>query len=97
MNLSGADLADNVLNVLMPSNGNLMKLNNSSLFPFKRDKVIKLCQEAAKVFIAANEGNGKNSEALVGVRAPAKVFGSIYGRYFDLLKMFENFGLPDDR
>lgn len=38
-----------------------------------------------------------NETSLLCLRAPTKVFGSLYGRYTDLLKFFENFGIPDDR
>ena len=38
-----------------------------------------------------------NDTTLTEVRPPAKVFGSIYGRYYDLMRLFENFGFPDDR
>lgn len=30
------------------------------------------------------------------MRAPVKVYGCIYGRYHDLLRLFQNFGNPDD-
>ena len=53
---------------------------NSSLFPFKKDKVMRLCQDAIKLV--------KAESSLVGVRTPAKIFGSIYGRFYDLLRLF---------
>lgn len=92
-NLSGMELIDNIISILLPTGG-YHKVSPTSLFPFKRDKIIKLCEEAAKVFL---NSQGSKSDSLVGVRAPVKVFGGLYGRYYDLLKMFENFGIPDDR
>jgi hypothetical protein len=34
---------------------------------------------------------------LIGARSPTKIFGSIYGRFQDLLNIFENFGYPDEK
>ena len=72
--LSCLELADSVLQTLM----SLSK--GSTLFPFKREKVVRLSQETARVVL--------KESSLVGVRPPAKIFGSIYGRFFDLLRLF---------
>jgi len=50
---------------------------------------MRLCQEALRLV--------KAEASLVGVRPPVKIFGSIYGRFYDLLRLFENFGFPDDQ
>jgi hypothetical protein len=33
---------------------------------------------------------------LLGARSPTKIFGSLYGRFQDLLNIFENFGYPNE-
>jgi hypothetical protein len=72
------------LNTLSPQ----QRSATTSLFPFKRDKVVRLCQEATKLV--------SKESSLVGVRPPVKIFGSIYGRFFDLMRLFDNFGYPDE-
>ena len=72
--LSSLELAESVLQTLL-SQG-----KGGTLFPFKREKVVRLCQEASRVVL--------RESSLVGVRPPAKIFGSIYGRFFDLLRLF---------
>lgn len=74
--------------MLMPVNGG-SKVMNTSLFPLKKDKIYRLCHETAKILIAES--------SLIGIRAPVKVFGSIYGQHAELLRFFENFGFPDER
>ena len=82
------ELTENVLAMLMPKNG-VSKLNGSNFFPFKKDKVYRLCEEVSKILA--------NETSLVGSRAPVKVFGSLYGRYTEVLRFFDNFGYPDER
>ena len=36
-----------------------------------------------------------NQPTLLKLRQPIKIFGNIYGRYTDLLKFFDNFGIPE--
>ena len=85
--VSAIELADNVIQTLFALSQ--PKSSNSSLFPFRRDKVMRLCQESIKLV--------KAESSLVGVRPPVKIFGSIYGRFHDLLRLFENFGFPDEQ
>lgn len=40
--LSVLDLIDNVIGILMPSQQS--KIKNFTLFPFKKDKIVRLCQ-----------------------------------------------------
>lgn len=40
--LSVMELIQNIISILMPSQPNQLK--NFTLFPFKRDKIIRLCQ-----------------------------------------------------
>ena len=79
------EFAENVIQTLFAYNK--QKNMNPSLFPFKKDKVMRLCQESMKLV--------KSESSLIGVRPPVKIFGSIYGRFHDLLRLFENFGFPD--
>ena len=69
----------------MPQNQSLKM--PSTIFPFKRDKIIRLCQESSKILV--------DETSLIGVKAPAKIYGSLYGRFYDLIQIFENFGFPD--
>lgn len=85
--MSVLELIDNVISILMPNQPNQLK--NFTLFPFKRDKIIRLCQEVAKVL--------SEETSLLGARSPAKIYGSLYGRFQDLLNIFENFGYPDEK
>ncbi len=80
------ELADTILQTLY-NHSPQQKTSVTSLFPFKKDKVVRLCQEASKLVL--------KESSLVGVRPPVKIFGSIYGRFFDLIRLFENFGFPD--
>lgn len=86
LDLSSLELAESVIQTLVGTNQ--QKPLNSSLFPFKKDKVIRLCQEATKIVM--------KESSLLGVRSPVKIFGSVYGRFYDLLKVFEEFGFPDE-
>jgi hypothetical protein len=72
--LNTHELADSVLQTLLSLG------KGTTLFPFKREKVVRLSQEAARVVL--------KESSLVGVRPPAKIFGSIYGRFFDLIRLF---------
>ena len=84
--LNSVELADNVIQTLFAFSQ--PRSLNSSLFPFKKDKVMRLCQDAMKLVRAES--------SLIGVRSPVKIFGSIYGRFYDLLRLFDNFGFPDE-
>ena len=85
--LSSIELAETVIQTLC-AHSPQQKGSATSLFPFKRDKVIRLSQEASKLVL--------KESSLVGVRPPVKIFGSIYGRFFDLMRLFEHFGFPDE-
>lgn len=76
--LTSIELAETVLQTLFAYQQ--QKSLNSTLFPFKKDKVVRLCQEASKLVLSES--------SLMGVRSPVKIFGSIYGRFFDLLRLF---------
>jgi hypothetical protein len=83
---SGYELAEGVIQKLLTMGQ--QKQANSGLFPFKKDKIMRLCQEAMKLV--------RCESSLIGVRPPVKILGSIYGRFYDLLRLFENFGFPDE-
>jgi hypothetical protein len=63
----------------MPIN-NTNKIVNSNLFPLKKDKIYRLCHEVSKILV------GESS--LIGIRAPIKIFGALYGQYSELLRFF---------
>lgn len=50
-------------------------------------EIIALCDAAKAAFMS------EGSLAEYGV--PAQLFGDIHGQFYDLLKLFENFGYPD--
>lgn len=85
--ISNFEFAEGILQTLF-ANAQQKPPLTSTLFPFKKDKVIRLCQQASKLVI--------NESSLVGVRPPVKIFGSIYGRFYDLLRLFDSFGFPDE-
>ena len=74
------EIADEFLAALLPSQGGQSRVN-TSLFPFQREKVAKLCKDAAKQLESL-------PASVVYLRAPIKVFGSVYGRYYELLRLF---------
>lgn len=80
------ELTDNVLMMLMPTNTS--KFNSSNLFPLKKDKIYRLCHETSKILATES--------SLIGVRSPVKIFGSLYGRHSELLRIFENFDFPHE-
>lgn len=81
------EMTENVINMLMPMGG-VSKLTNSTIFPLKKDKVYRLCHETSKILASES--------SLIGVRSPVKIFGSLYGRHSDLLRIFETFDYPHE-
>lgn len=57
-------------------------------FPIARNIVVKLCDEVIKVLA--------QSETVLHLRPPTKIFGSIHGQYGDLMRMFAKYGAPND-
>lgn len=58
----------------------------TSRLPFKRELVQRLCDEMLK--------NVEQYPTLLRLRVPVKIFGSVHGRFNELLRFFENFGTP---
>jgi len=76
--LSSVEFAEGIIQTLLAHNK--QKNSNPSLFPFKKDKVMRLCQDSMKIV--------RSEDSLIGVRPPVKIFGSIYGQFHDLLRLF---------
>jgi hypothetical protein len=66
---------------------NPAKIPAGGPFPYKKEMILRLCEEAIQV--------ARMQPSLLKLRQPIKVFGSLYGRYTDLLKFFDNFGTPE--
>jgi len=47
-----------------------------------------LVDESAKVF--------KNDKMLLELEAPIKIFGDVHGQFFDLFRLFDIAGYPED-
>lgn len=67
------EIADEFLAALLPGPG--QSRVNTNLFPFQREKIMKLCKDTSKQLETL-------PASVVYLRAPIKVFGSIYGRYY---------------
>ena len=53
-------------------------------------KAIKfLIDESTKIFLKQN--------MLLELEAPIKIFGDVHGQYFDLFRLFDIAGTPDDK
>ena len=49
---------------------------------------MRLCDEVLKVI--------ENGDSLLKLRVPIKIFGSLHGRFSELMRFFANFGAPSD-
>ncbi len=76
------ELADSVIHVLLESKA------TGAIFPLKREKIVRLCEETLRLL--------QDESPLVCVKPSVKIFGSLYGRFYDLMKIFEHFGSPDE-
>jgi hypothetical protein len=47
-----------------------------------------LVDESAKIF--------KNDKMLLDLEAPIKIFGDVHGQFFDLFRLFDIAGYPED-
>lgn len=54
----------------------------------REEDLLALCVAVRQVVL--------NEPSLMEVDVPAQLFGDIHGQYYDLLKLFENFGWPSD-
>ena len=59
----------------------------SQKFPLKPENIYRLCDEVEYLF--------ENHPVLARVEAPVKIFGSIHGQYYDLMRFFQKFSGPD--
>lgn len=84
-------LVSNYLNVLYRpfewfEKDKISQIHNS--FPFSIDKIKQLLNEVQPIL--------EKEKTLIKLRAPCKIFGNLYGEYFDLMRFFESFGNPSD-
>ena len=56
--------------------------------PFSNENIKSLLEEVIPIL--------EKEKSLVRMRAPCKIFGNLYGEYFDLMRFFESFGNPSD-
>lgn len=59
-----------------------------SKLPFSKDDIEVLLKEVSKILY--------QEKTLVNVRSPAKIFGNLFGQYYDLMRFFEVYGNPSD-
>ncbi|MCQ2819399.1 MAG: metallophosphoesterase [archaeon] len=57
-------------------------------FLFTSENILSLLNEVLPLF--------EREKSLIKIRSPCKIFGNIYGEYFDLMRFFESFGNPSD-
>ena len=56
--------------------------------PFTNEDIDSLLNETYKIIL--------KEPSLIRIKSPAKVFGSLFGQYNDLMRFFESFGHPSD-
>ena len=75
---------DNILERLLAVRGN------------KPGKTVDLKEEEIKYLIDKSLPLFKEAKMLIELEAPLRVCGDIHGQYYDLLRIFEHCGYPDD-
>ena len=68
------------------ANKDLDQLHNN--LPFLKEEIDCLLKDVAKIIY--------KEKSLVKIRSPAKIFGNIFGQYYDLMRFFETYGNPSD-
>lgn len=56
--------------------------------PFSKEEIDILLKEVAKVIY--------KEKSLISIRSPVKIFGNIFGQYYDLMRFFETYCNPSD-
>jgi len=56
--------------------------------PFNKEEIDILLKEVAQII--------HKEKTLINVRSPTKVFGNLFGQYYDLMRFFEAYGNPSD-
>ncbi|MFO0515290.1 MAG: metallophosphoesterase, partial [bacterium] len=56
--------------------------------PFSKEEVDTLLKDAAQLI--------HKEKTLINIRSPAKIFGNLFGQYYDLMRFFEAYGNPSD-
>jgi len=68
-------------------NSSEMEMIHSQL-PFNKEEVDILLKEVAQIIY--------KEKTLISIRSPAKIFGNLFGQYYDLMRYFEAYGNPSD-
>jgi protein phosphatase len=89
--LSNENFLDIFVSALLrsPSEWRPPQSTEHARFPIKRENVQRLCDDMFKLL-------ENHSNTLLKLRVPIKIFGSLHGRFLDLLRLFESFGVPSD-
>eukprot|EP00825_Cyclidium_porcatum_P025700 TRINITY_DN2786_c0_g1_i1.p1 TRINITY_DN2786_c0_g1~~TRINITY_DN2786_c0_g1_i1.p1 ORF type:complete len:703 (+),score=70.10 TRINITY_DN2786_c0_g1_i1:335-2443(+) len=73
-----------IQNLLRPKEWRVNELR----LPFKKELILHLCDEVIKIL--------QEQATVQRLRVPIKIFGSIFGRFNELLRFFDNFGIPSE-
>jgi hypothetical protein len=57
-------------------------------FPLKKDLILQLCEEVTQIL--------EQAPNILNLRIPIKIFGSLFGRFNELMRFFSNFGSPSE-
>lgn len=68
------------------NNKDLEALHSS--LPFTKDELDILLKETARIV--------HKEKTLLSIRSPVKIFGNLFGQYYDLMRFFETYGNPSD-
>lgn len=87
------DIIDKFIRVLLRPydwiNNNELELVHQSIHTiFSKDDILTLLKEVAKTVY--------KDSTLIKIKSPVKVFGNIFGQYYDLMRFFETYGNPSD-
>lgn len=77
-----------LLDIFLPGLMSPHDYANKPQFMFKREEVAYLCSEVIKVL--------SKESVVLRLMYPIKIFGSLYGQYQDMMRLFSAFGAPND-
>lgn len=79
-------ITNQVLNVLLKNTD--YKPQQNSTFPISKETIALLCDCLIQ--------NLKMTKPVVFIKPSVKIFGDLFGQYFDLLNLFRKFGVPEE-